>query len=146
MRKKQSLLLFIVIYQDYFMAIKQLIITIPLILAGSQGFAGPTTDAALGGAIGGATGAAIGHELGGRDGAILGGALGGATGAVIASDREKKHRRTIYHRSNPDYDYHEHREPRRHYRESTAYEYRNRDRGHKRGHFCPPGQRKKGNC
>nr|WP_324197262.1 glycine zipper domain-containing protein [Marinobacter sp. CA1] len=85
-----------------------------------------TVDAALGGGIGGAIGAAIGNEVGGRDGAILGGAVGAATGAAITTkdDNEYRHDRD---RRRRDYD------DRRSHRESG-------------GHFCPPGQAKKGNC
>ncbi|MCK5395133.1 MAG: hypothetical protein KAJ32_04035 [Gammaproteobacteria bacterium] len=104
------------------MAIKTLIVSIPLLLISSQSFAGSTLDAAIGGGLGGATGAAIGNELGGRQGAILGGALGGATGAAIATDN--KHKGSY----------------------STGNDYRAPTSNHNQGSFCPPGQRKKGRC
>ena len=107
------------------MAIKTLIISIPLLLISSQSFADSTLDAAIGGGLGGAAGAAIGNELGGREGAILGGALGGATGAAIATDN--KHERN-YNRS------------------SAGNNYRAPASSHNQGSFCPPGQRKKGRC
>jgi outer membrane lipoprotein SlyB len=84
--------------------------------------ASDTMDAAIGGGLGGAAGAAIGNEVGGRDGAIIGGAVGAAAGAAITTDR--------------DGDRHRHR-----YVEYPEYGDR-----HHHGHFCPPGQAKKGNC
>ena len=108
------------------MAIKTLIISIPLLLISTQSLAGSTLDAAIGGGIGGATGAAIGNELGGRDGAIIGGAIGGATGAAIATDNHKN--------SNNDN------------RLSTDNGYRQPSKSNNQGSFCPPGQRKKGRC
>ena len=104
------------------MAIKTLILSIPLLLISSQSFADSTLDAAIGGGLGGATGAAIGNELGGREGAILGGALGGATGAAIATDNGKNERQPA---SNSE-------------SQSAS--------GNNKGSFCPPGQRKKGRC
>lgn len=87
-------------------------------------FAGETLDAAIGGGLGGAAGAAIGNEVGGRDGAIIGGALGGGVGAAITTD---------------DHDHDRYERPRRVYYDD--------DYGHRHGgHFCPPGQAKKGNC
>ena len=105
------------------MAIKTLIVSIPLLLISSQSFAGSTLDAAIGGGLGGAAGAAIGNELGGRQGAILGGALGGATGAAIATDNHK-HKGSY----------------------NTGNDYRAPAGNHNQGSFCPPGQRKKGRC
>ncbi|HCO42618.1 MAG TPA: hypothetical protein DCZ11_04205 [Gammaproteobacteria bacterium] len=84
--------------------------------------ASDTVDAAIGGGLGGAAGAAIGNEVGGRDGAIIGGAVGAAAGAAIATDRDRDH--------------HGHR-----YVEYPRYGGR-----YPHGHFCPPGQAKKGNC
>ena len=89
-------------------------------------YAGDTLDAAIGGGLGGAAGAAIGNEVGGRSGAIVGGAVGGAVGTAITTDGNDHHdhdgRRVRY-----DDDYY--------------------DDGHRHsGHFCPPGQAKKGNC
>lgn len=86
--------------------------------------AGDTLDAAIGGGLGGAAGAAVGNEIGGRSGAIIGGAVGAAAGTAITT--------------NDDHDH----DGRRRY-----VEYPNHDGGrHHRGHFCPPGQAKKGNC
>lgn len=94
-------------------------------LAGAPAFAGDTVDAAIGGGLGGAAGAAIGNEVGGRDGAIIGGALGAGVGAAVTTDGHDhdRHdgRRRVYY--DDHYDGHRHG-----------------------GHFCPPGQAKKGNC
>jgi uncharacterized protein YcfJ len=98
--------------------------------AGTVVHADSTTDAAVGGALGGAAGAAIGDQLGGRNGAILGGAIGGAAGTAIATEpdgrdgpRREMHRQTYYReRAVPVAPYPRH------------------------NGFCPPGQRKKGNC
>ncbi|ANX03201.1 glycine zipper domain-containing protein [Immundisolibacter cernigliae] len=88
--------------------------------------ASDTVDAAIGGGLGGAAGAAIGNEVGGRDGAIIGGAVGAAAGAAITTDDDRDH----------------YRDGRRRY-----VEYPYDDGGHRHGgHFCPPGQAKKGNC
>ena len=92
-------------------------------------YAGDTLDAAIGGGLGGAAGAAVGNEIGGRQGAIIGGAVGAAAGTAITTDNH-------HHR---DYDY------RRRYVEYPDREY-DYDDHHHRGHFCPPGQAKKGNC
>ena len=108
------------------MAIKTLIISIPLLLISSQSFADSTLDAAIGGGLGGAAGAAIGNELGGREGAILGGALGGATGAAIATDNNK-------HEQNYG-------------KSSAGNNYSAPASSNNQGSFCPPGQRKKGRC
>lgn len=87
-------------------------------------YASDTLDAAIGGGLGGAAGAAVGNEIGGRQGAIIGGAVGAAAGAAITTDRDR------------DYD-----------RRRRYVEYPDYDSGHRhRGHFCPPGQAKKGNC
>jgi hypothetical protein len=90
------------------------------LLGTAPAMAGETMDAAIGGGLGGAAGAALGNEVGGRDGAIIGGALGAGVGAAIATDGH-------------DHDGYE--RPRRVYYDD-----------HHRGHFCPPGQAKKGNC
>jgi hypothetical protein len=90
-------------------------------------FAGDTLDAAIGGGLGGAAGAAIGNEVGGRNGAIVGGAVGGAVGTAITTDRDGHHHDGRRYVEYPDYD-----DDYGHY--------------HHRGHFCPPGQAKKGNC
>lgn len=81
-----------------------------------------TLDAAVGGGVGGAIGAAVGNEVGGRDGAMIGGAVGAAAGVAV----------------NTDDDGYEHRD--RHHGEVYI------DDHHHSGHFCPPGQAKKGNC
>ena len=65
-------------------------------------------------------------SAGGRDGAILGGAVGAATGTAITT---KDQREDYYDHDRRRDDYDDHRS----YRKS-------------RGHFCPPGQAKKGNC
>jgi hypothetical protein len=92
-------------------------------------YAGDTLDAAIGGGLGGAAGAAIGNEVGGRSGAIVGGAVGGAVGTAITTDDD-------------DHGHHD-RYDGRHVRYDDDY----RDGGHHHhGHFCPPGQAKKGNC
>lgn len=89
-------------------------------LAGSSAL-----DAAVGGGLGGATGALIGHELGGRDGAIIGGAVGGAAGTAVATDPKKRETRPA---------------------RRTEVEYYRQPAAPYRGHFCPPGQAKKGRC
>jgi uncharacterized protein YcfJ len=87
-------------------------------------YAGDTLDAAIGGGLGGAAGAAVGNEIGGRQGAIIGGAVGAAAGTAITTDGDHDH------------------DGRRRYVEYPRY-----DGGHHHGgHFCPPGQAKKGNC
>jgi outer membrane lipoprotein SlyB len=86
-----------------------------------------TTDAAIGGALGGAVGGALGAEVGGRDGAILGAGVGAAAGTAINT---KDHEETRHR----DYDG---RDSRRYYEEEPR---------RRSGHFCPPGQAKKGNC
>ncbi len=93
-------------------------------------YAGDTLDAAIGGGLGGAAGAAIGNEVGGRKGAIVGGAVGGAVGTAITTDGDRHdHDRDHYDGRRVRYD-------------DDYY-----DGGHRhRGHFCPPGQAKKGNC
>lgn len=110
----------------YIMKMKSLLIFLSLSVTPLGAVADDAADAALGGAIGGAIGAVIGIEVGGRDGAILGGAIGAATGTAIT---------TKYHK---EYDrYHDHR--RHDYDDRRSYQ-------KFRGHFCPPGQVKKGNC
>ena len=94
------------------------------------GFAGSDTlDAAVGGAVGGAIGGAVGETVGGRDGAIIGAGVGAAAGAAVTTDDDGDHHDHdhgddgYYHHDHGDDDSHRHR-----------------------GHFCPPGQAKKGNC
>jgi hypothetical protein len=89
-----------------------------------------TTDAAIGGALGGAVGGAVGAEVGGRQGAIVGAGVGAAAGTAINTKGYQEPRRR-------DYD---DREYRRHHHDDDY------DDDHHRGHFCPPGQAKKGNC
>lgn len=80
-----------------------------------------TLDAAVGGGIGGAIGAAVGNEVGGKDGAMIGGAVGAAAGVAVNVDDDDG----------------------RHHDSGRVYI----DDGHSHGgHFCPPGQAKKGNC
>ncbi|MDD3650528.1 glycine zipper domain-containing protein [Immundisolibacter sp.] len=98
------------------------------VAAMASAHAGDTLDAAIGGGLGGAAGAAIGNEVGGRSGAIVGGAVGGAVGTAITTDDDRHH-----------HDRHD-------YVEYPAHDYDHDDHHHHRGHFCPPGQAKKGNC
>lgn len=86
-----------------------------------------TTDAAIGGAVGGALGGAIGAEVGGREGAVIGAGVGAAAGTAINT---KEHADT---RSDT-------------YREVREVQHIQVDDGHGKGHFCPPGQAKKGRC
>lgn len=86
-----------------------------------------TLDAAIGGGIGGAVGAAIGNEVGGRDAAIIGGGIGGAVGTAINTNDG--------YTSNEDH---------KHYDRQNDKHYDRND--HNDGHFCPPGQAKKGRC
>lgn len=79
-----------------------------------------TIDAAVGGGIGGAIGAAVGNEVGGKDGAMIGGAVGAAAGVAVNVDEDEGRRD----------------------KDGRVYI----DDGHHHGHFCPPGQAKKGNC
>ncbi len=72
----------------------------------------------VGGAVGGGLGALVGNEVGGRNGAIVGGALGGAAGAAVTT--QDQHKRT--------------------------YGYARPYGPVPPGHFCPPGQAKKGRC
>ncbi|GAB5477663.1 MAG: hypothetical protein Marn2KO_11300 [Marinobacter nauticus] len=109
----------------YIMNMKPLLVFLSLSATSLGAVAGDIADAALGGGIGGALGAAIGNEVGGRDGAILGGAVGAAAGTAVTTRDQREHDR--------DYDRRRYDDDRRSYRKS-------------RGHFCPPGQAKKGNC
>lgn len=95
-------------------------------MAATTAHAGDTLDAAIGGGLGGAAGAAIGNEVGGRNGAIVGGAVGGAVGTAITTDGHRDRHDGRRYVEYPDYD--------------DGYGHRHR------GHFCPPGQAKKGNC
>lgn len=79
-----------------------------------------TIDSAIGGAVGGAIGGAVGAELGGRKGAIVGAGIGAATGTAINT------------RDHVEQDDH-------HHHETPQHPVSN-------GHFCPPGQAKKGRC
>jgi hypothetical protein len=81
-------------------------------------------DAAIGGAIGGALGGAIGAEVGGKEGGIIGAGVGGAAGAAIATHDDE------------DND-HPHATP----QEVVVVPVPQQN-----GHFCPPGQAKKGRC
>ena len=102
---------------------------VPLIaILAAPAYAGDTLDAAVGGGLGGAAGAAVGNEIGGRQGAIIGGALGAATGAAITTSGDGREHRRSYgeHPAYPPY---------------PAY---NGPRSN--GHFCLPGQAKKGRC
>jgi outer membrane lipoprotein SlyB len=113
------------LFQDNFMALKNLVFSFPLLVLSTQIYADSTLDAAIGGGLGGAAGAAIGNELGGRQGAIVGGAIGGATGAAIATDDNHDHHHT-----------------------TTAVDvnYKPAVNTNNNNSFCPPGQRKKGRC
>lgn len=101
------------------MNIKYLVITIGLFSFNAYAD-NSTLDAAVGGGVGGAIGAAIGNEVGGKDGAMVGGAVGAAAGVAVNTDDDgrDRHRRDVYIE----------------------------DDHHHSGHFCPPGQAKKGNC
>jgi len=92
-------------------------------------------DAALGGALGGGLGALIGNELGGRNAAIVGGALGAGAMTAVTTDEPRREYR----------DYRGYREPAR-YERRYRYDDDHWRRHHRRSHFCPPGQGKKGNC
>jgi outer membrane lipoprotein SlyB len=95
-------------------------------IAAQSAWAGnQTRDAAIGGAVGGAAGAAIGSEVGGREGAIVGAAAGAAIGAAIAT------------KDNDNLGNAKSAQP-----EVIVVH----DHGHPSGHFCPPGQAKKGRC
>jgi hypothetical protein len=111
----------------YIMNMKPLLVFLSLSATSLGAVADDTADAALGGGIGGALGAAIGNEVGGRDGAILGGAVGAAAGTAITTQDQRELDRDY------DYDRRRYDDDRGSYRKS-------------RGHFCPPGQAKKGNC
>ena len=78
-------------------------------------------DAAIGGAIGGALGGAVGAEVGGKKGAVIGAGVGAATGAAIATQ---------------DDGHDDHTKP-----SDTVVVPADNE-----GHFCPPGQAKKGRC
>lgn len=95
--------------------------TLTLLLGAQAVYAGDKVEAAIGGGAGGAIGAVIGEELGDRNGAIIGAAAGGAIGAAIATDDDDDH----HHHS----------------RERVVVV-----EDHPHGHFCPPGQAKKGRC
>jgi hypothetical protein len=79
-------------------------------------------DAAIGGGIGGALGAAVGAEVGGKNGAIVGAGVGAAAGAAIATDGDNHNN---HHADAP---------------EVVVVP------AQQQGHFCPPGQAKKGRC
>lgn len=104
------------------MKLKILALTIGLISTPAMADNSSTLDAAVGGGIGGAIGAAIGNEVGGKDGAMIGGAVGAATGVAVNVDEDKDHHDRSSGRVYID------------------------DSHHHSGHFCPPGQAKKGNC
>lgn len=100
-------------------------------LLASAAFADLTTDAAISGALGGAVGGALGAEVGGRQGAIVGAGVGAAAGTAIGTQK--------YDGGSSDRHYEgEHRH--RHHHDDDDYDDRHE------GHFCPPGQAKKGNC
>ena len=80
-------------------------------------------DAAIGGAIGGGLGGAIGAEVGGKNGAIVGAGVGAVAGAAIATNDKDGH--DHHHADTP---------------EVVVVP------PHQEGHFCPPGQAKKGRC
>jgi hypothetical protein len=80
-------------------------------------------DAAIGGAIGGGLGGAIGAEVGGKNGAIVGAGLGAVAGAAIATNDKDGH--DSHHAAAP---------------EVVVVP------APQQGHFCPPGQAKKGRC
>ena len=83
-------------------------------------------DAAIGGAIGGALGGAVGAEVGGKNGAIVGAGVGAAAGAAIATDDDHDGHDDGHHADAP---------------EVVVVQ-----PAPSQGHFCPPGQAKKGRC
>ena len=85
-----------------------------------------TVDAAIGGGVGGAVGGAIGAEVGDRKGAIIGSAVGAAVGTAIATED----------------DHHGHKGEKVDIPASSV----SHATSHSHGHFCPPGQAKKGRC
>lgn len=97
-------------------------------LFASVAIAGQTTDAAVGGGLGGAVGGALGSEIGGRNGAIIGAGVGAAAGAAINTPSDSK----------SDSHHHESEQQYRRYEDHQGDD--------RRGHFCPPGQAKKGKC
>lgn len=64
------------------------------------------------------------------------------TGCVV-HDRHSGYR-DGYRYSGPKYERKYHRDS--HYRHRSHHREYNRHRSHGRGHFCPPGQAKKGRC
>ena len=82
-------------------------------------------DAAIGGAIGGGLGGAIGAEVAGKDGAIIGAGVGAAAGAAIATDDDHEGHDGNHQADAP---------------EVVVVP------APPQGHFCPPGQAKKGRC
>ena len=104
-------------------------IALALIVCVTSGVAladGQKLEAAIGGGAGGALGAVVGSELGDRKGAIIGAAIGAGVGAAIATDGGDKS----------------------HAQSGTSVEVKVGTSGssHSQGHFCPPGQAKKGRC
>lgn len=103
-----------------------------LILPTTAAFGGELhRDAAIGGAIGGALGGVVGAEVGGREGAIVGSGIGAVVGTGVTTRNSRDDR---YYRDDGHHARHR-------YRETHGY---HQGRGH--GHFCPPGQAKKGRC
>lgn len=99
-----------------------------LVLTTNPAWGGDTLDAAVGGAVGGAIGAAVGEAVGGRDGAIIGAGVGAAAGvAITAGAKDGGH----------------HHHGARSHGHQGCYRHAGHHHG---GHFCPPGQAKKGNC
>lgn len=82
-------------------------------------------DAAIGGALGGALGGAVGAEVGGKKGAIVGAGVGAAAGAAIATNDDHNDGHDGHHADAP---------------EVVVVP------ASSQGHFCPPGQAKKGRC
>ena len=79
-------------------------------------------DSAVGGALGGAIGGAVGAVVGGRDAAIVGSGVGAAAGTAINTEEYRDSSRSTYPRV-------------------SSHQYKRYS-----GHFCPPGQAKKGRC
>lgn len=98
--------------------IRSALLTLAMLAATAAPAGDLTTDAAIGGALGGVVGA----EVGGRSGAVLGAGVGAATGAAIGTRGDA---------------------PRD---GGTRVLVVPSDRGHSHGHFCPPGQARKGRC
>lgn len=110
-------------------------------LGGGVGAAATTsgsgrTGAIVGGAVGGGAGAAVGQKLGGSTGAVVGAGAGGALGASAGKSltaKDSAEARVVVQPAPAAVVVRADGEARTH---ATSG----------RGHFCPPGQAKKGRC